>query len=179
MDPALSEIRPLRRKLGLTQERLALAANVSQSLVAKVESGSVDPSYSAARKLFGALASFEKRQEPRARDLMQTRLVTCTPGDRVRRAVAKMQRGALSQLPVLEQGQVVGMLTERAIVARMERIGDATLVREAMEEAPPVVPPETPRRVLAELLGHFSLVLVQGKGKVRGVVTKADLLRTV
>jgi len=180
MDAQLSEIRPLRRKLGLTQQQLARAANVSQSLVAKVESGLVDPSYSAARQLFAALRSFERKQEPSAKELMQMRLVTCRADEKLTLAIAKMQKGALSQLPVLEQGQVVGMLTERAIIKGMARIRHgATIVREIMEDAPPIVPPETPRKVLAEILGHFSLVLVKGKGKVKGIVTKADLLRTI
>jgi predicted transcriptional regulator len=38
-------IGPTRRKLGITQHQLARMAGVSQSLVAKIEAGSVDAAY--------------------------------------------------------------------------------------------------------------------------------------
>ncbi len=179
MDAELSGIKPLRKRLGLTQHQLAKAAGVSQSLIAKVEAGLVDPSYTTAKAMLGALNLLERKREPNAEQLLRTRLITCKPDERLATAIAKMEKGALSQLPVLEGDEAVGMLTERAIVKSMARIETGTLVKEVMEEAPPIVPPETPRKVLAELLTHFSLVLVKERGRVKGIVTKADLLRSV
>src|SRR5256885_10717153 len=54
MLPSLGEIPKKRKELGLTQSRLALSAGVSQSIIAKIEAGSVDPSYFVVQKLFNA-----------------------------------------------------------------------------------------------------------------------------
>ncbi|MFQ5647816.1 MAG: helix-turn-helix transcriptional regulator, partial [Candidatus Aenigmatarchaeota archaeon] len=39
----ITEIRKIRKKLGLTQSQLAQEARVSQSLIAKIEAGKLDP----------------------------------------------------------------------------------------------------------------------------------------
>jgi predicted transcriptional regulator len=180
MDPELQEVKLLRKRLGLTQEQLAQAANVSQSLIAKVEAGLVDPSFTAGKRILEALRAMEQRQEPAAKALMQRHVVHCRPDGRLKGAIATMRRHAFSQLPVMESDNVVGILSESAIVRNMEGIDpDRTLVRDVMEEAPPILPPETPRKVVAELLKHYSLVLVKEKGKVQGLITKADLLKSV
>ena len=180
MDPELREIKPLRRRMGLTQHQLAQAAGVSQSLIAKVEAGLVDPSFTSGKKLLEALRSFERTQEPRAKELMEPRAITVKSDEKLKSAVKKMQAKAISQFPVVEGKDVVGLLTEKAIVQNMGSIDhDTTLVEDVMEEAPPTVTPEAPRKVLAELLSHYNLVLVKEKGKVKGIITKADLLKTV
>ncbi len=179
MDAELNEIKPLRKKLGLTQHQLANAANVSQSLIAKVEAGLVDPSFSSGKKILAALHSFEREQEPCAKDLMETRTINVKADDKVKNAIKKMQSKAISQLPVMQGLNVAGLLTEKSIVRNMDAIDNDTLVEEVMDDAPPTVPPEAPRRVLAELLSHYNLVLVKQKGKVKGIITKADLLKSV
>ncbi|MBI2079314.1 helix-turn-helix domain-containing protein, partial [Candidatus Micrarchaeota archaeon] len=42
----VSKLGSLRRKLGITQKELAKLAGVSQSLIAKIEMGKIDPAYS-------------------------------------------------------------------------------------------------------------------------------------
>ena len=180
MDPELQEVKLLRRRLGLTQEQLAGAAGVSQSLIAKVEAGLVDPSFTAGKRILDALRTLEQRAEPSAKALMQRHVIPCRPADKLSNVIATMRRHAISQLPVMEGDNVVGILSESAIVRNMERIDHATTrVCDVMEEAPPILPPETPRKVVAELLRHYGLVLVKEKGKVAGLITKADLLKTV
>ena len=46
----LSEIRILRKQHNLTQSQLARLAGVSQSLIAKLEAGLIDPGYANFRK---------------------------------------------------------------------------------------------------------------------------------
>ena len=59
----LEEIKEIRKKLGLTQSDLAKRAGVSQSLIAKVESGRLDPAYSNAQKLINALNDYGRKKE--------------------------------------------------------------------------------------------------------------------
>jgi len=70
MIPSLSEIRKRRKALGLTQSGLARRAGVSQSLIAKVESGRLDPAYGKARKIFETLDAEAGGKGRKASDIM-------------------------------------------------------------------------------------------------------------
>jgi DNA-binding XRE family transcriptional regulator len=50
MFPTLQDIAKRRRQLGLKQTELAKAAGVSQSLIAKLEAGTIDSSYTKVKK---------------------------------------------------------------------------------------------------------------------------------
>src|SRR6266478_2623122 len=77
MLPQLDEIPKKRKALGLTQSKLAQLAGVSQSIIAKIESGTVDPSYSIAKRLVEALEKESiQTSRPRVRDIMSSPLPT-------------------------------------------------------------------------------------------------------
>ena len=63
----LEEIKKIRKSLGLTQAELAKRADVSQSIIAKIESGSIDPTLSKAKKIFGIYKQL-KLFRPKATD---------------------------------------------------------------------------------------------------------------
>ena len=46
-----------------------------------------------------------------------------------------------------------------------------------MEDAPPIIVKTTPLTAVMELLRHSPLVIVAEKGKPKGVITKADILK--
>lgn len=180
MDPELSEVKPLRARLGLTQKQLAQLSGVSQSLIAKIEAGQLDPSYSSGKRILAALRTAKHKAEATAQHVMQRHTVSVGPEEKVHMAIAKMQKKAISQLPVLDTDNVLGLLTESSIIRQLGKINhERTLVRDVMEEAPPIVPPETPLSVVAELLTHYSLVLVKRQGKMKGIITKSDVLKAV
>jgi len=54
MLPELSEIKARRKQLGITQEELAELAEVSQSLIAKIENSSIIPTYDRVKRIFDA-----------------------------------------------------------------------------------------------------------------------------
>ena len=56
----LSEIKKIRKNLGLTQTDLSKRANVSQSLIAKIEAGKIDPTFTKTKKIFETLNDLEK-----------------------------------------------------------------------------------------------------------------------
>src|SRR5213595_3371848 len=102
MLPTLDEIPKRRKALGLTQSRLAELAGVSQSIIAKIESGSVDPSYSIVKRLVETL----ERQSvdtarPRVSEIMSRPVISVSRTQFVRDAVDLMKRRGYSQLPVL------------------------------------------------------------------------------
>jgi predicted transcriptional regulator len=178
----LSWIGEKRRKLGITQQQLARLAGVSQSLIAKIESGRIDPAYSKAKSITAALEREGFAKEKTARDIMHSGIQTVSADEPLHSAAAKMRKLSISQLPVVDGKQVVGSITEQTILAhfsadpkKMARLQ----VREVMGEAFPSALPSTPISAVAELLRHYSAVLVSQRGEPVGIITKADLLKTI
>ena len=66
MSYELKDIKDIRKKFNLTQSDLAKKADVSQSLIAKIEAGRLDPTYSNAQKIFEALDTLTKKEETKA-----------------------------------------------------------------------------------------------------------------
>ncbi|NYZ75369.1 CBS domain-containing protein [Candidatus Micrarchaeota archaeon] len=178
MLPDISEVKVLRRKTGLTQAQLASAAGVSQSLIAKIEGGRLQPGYAVASKIFAALEQAGKKEEKTASEVLNEKVVFLSPSDSLKEAAAKMKRNAISQLPVFDGGKPVGLVTETLLLDALAR-GSAESVGQVMAEAPPVVAQSTPLGALAGLLKHCPIVLVAEKGRVKGVVTKSDLLEAM
>src|SRR3989344_3585870 len=106
----LEEIREIRKKLGMTQTELANRAGVSQSLIAKIESGRIDPTYTKTQKIFAALSELEKKEEIKAGQIMTARIIGVAPADSIKEAIAKMKKSQISQLPVVEDHKLVGMV---------------------------------------------------------------------
>ena len=59
----------------------------------------------------------EEIQMTRVRDLMSTHIV-CTPLDNVYEAAVKMKEESIGLIPVVENEQVVGLVTDRDLVVR-------------------------------------------------------------
>ena len=174
----LSEIKHLRKKIGLTQGELAKYAGVSQSLIAKVESNSIDPTFTNAQKIFASLQQLSEKEEQKAISVMNKNLIYLEPTDSLRVAIQKMKKYSISQLPVLEQKKAVGLISESAILdALMSNKSADTALLEVMSEAPPTIVTNASIHVVSHLLKFYPMVLVAEKGKLLGLITKADLLQ--
>ena len=169
--PDLTEIKKGRNRAGLSQTRLASMVGISQSHLAKIESGKVDSSYSLVSRLFDALERMEKDE---CWQYMSKEIMTTRKGDKVDEIALEMKNRGYSQVPVFEEGKPIGLLTERRILD-MKKPYDDLLVEEAMEEAV-IVPKETNYAVIIPLLKQFQAVLVQDKGKMVGIITSTDLI---
>ena len=60
--PELRVIEKRRRALNLNQKQLAIQAGVSQSLIAKIETGRINPSYSKTKAIFDTLTLLERKK---------------------------------------------------------------------------------------------------------------------
>jgi len=184
MLPDLSDIAKRRRKLGLKQTELARAAGVSQSLIAKIESAKIDPSYKKACAIFEALDEAESGERISAKDIYTKNIVSVDASSKVVDATRLMKKHNISQLPVLDRGNVVGSITEETLLARLsDGITLDTLhktkVSEIMDEAFPRVVESTPIAIINALLQHNKAVMITKKEKIVGMITKADLLKVV
>lgn len=184
MLPALETIAARRRKLGLTQTELAELAGVSQSYIAKLESKKIEPSYSRVKAIFEALRRLEQRVETRVSEIMTSEVVSVQMGDPIQKGVSLMRVHGYSQLPVLDGERSVGSISEKTVIDRIVTREDGSSVKERpvseiMDEAFPQVGEDAPVSLLTSLLRIYPAVLVSRKGEIAGIVTKADLLKTL
>jgi predicted transcriptional regulator len=183
MLPSLDEIPRRRRELGLTQSKLAILAGVSQSIIAKIESNSVDPSYSVVAKILGALDRIQVAPTLKVNQLMSRPVVSVSKMSLVRDAVDLMRRKGYSQLPVFDGGRCVGSISEKTILDRAARGEslDGVLgrrVREIMDAPFPIVNEDTPLdMVLGLLQGNYGVLVSHGQD-ITGILTKSDILKT-
>lgn len=182
--PTRSELRQRRLELGLTQREVAERAGISQPLVARIETGGVDPRVSTLTKIVDVLNSAGREPGWTARDVMTNDVVSVRPKDSLKKAASVMNEGGFSVLPVMEYGRVVGSITERKLVEEMSRGEDirdlakrhvATIV----QPAPPQVSPDADVDALSRLLDDHPILMVMESGRSLGVVTKADILQTL
>lgn len=183
MLPSLDEIPKRRKALGLTQSRLAELAGVSQSIIAKIESGTVDPSYSIVRRLVDTL---EKQSldttRPRVSEIMSRPILSVSRMQLVREAVDLMKKRGYSQLPVIEGTRSVGSISEKTILDRAAR-GEPiesllnNRVRDIMDSPLPAVSEDTPlEMVLGLLQGNYGVLVTKGENAI-GILTKLDILK--
>ncbi len=175
----IQEIKYLRKKIGLTQGELAKYAGVSQSLIAKIEKNNLDPTFTKAQKIFAALQSLSEKEEKKAAALMNKNLIYLEPDDSLKNAIQKMKKHSISQLPVLENKKAVGLISESAILdAIINNKSSDTSIKEIMNEAPPTIDTNASVKVVSHLLKFYPLILVAEKGKLLGLITKADMLES-
>ncbi len=176
---SISEIKQLRKKLGLNQTELAQKAGVSQSLIAKIESGNLDPTYTKAQRIFEALNSASKKTEQKVEKIMQKKIISVNPDETVLKAVELMKKHAISQVPVISKGRAVGLVSEATIIKNIGRDLSKTKISEIMEDAPALVSKNTSVRAASNLLAHFPVILIADHGEIIGIITKADLLKNI
>jgi predicted transcriptional regulator len=171
----LSEIKKIRKSLGLTQTDLAKRANVSQSIIAKIESGKIDPTFTKTKKIFETLNDLENKEEIKAEELMNKKIVSLVPNDNIKESISKMKKFGISQMPVLEDNKVIGLVSESTLLDALMNKKDKK-INDIMEESPPIISKTASIKIISNLLRHYQVVLVSDSGKLVGLVTKADLL---
>ncbi len=183
MLPSIQEIKKKRVTLGISQKKLANAVGTSQSLIAKIESGRVNPSYDAIKKIFEYFDTIELPRPGLARDIEKRDLVWIKRSDKVKEAAEKMRIHGFSQLPIRDEREeiCVGSISERQIIHELMKVQDPKSfyekpVYEIMAEQFPVVDESISVTAVASLLQHSQAVLTARKGKVIGIITPSDLL---
>ncbi|MHA1506446.1 MAG: CBS domain-containing protein [Candidatus Asgardarchaeia archaeon] len=187
--PNGTDIRRLRKLMKLSQAKLAKLAGLSQSLIARIETGSVDPRLSTMKKILNALLQYRQESSKgivkevldfkKSSDLPQ--LVFIFDNDTVNRAVFLMKKYDISQLPVLnEAGNNVGCVTESTVIRNLFQLGEKVLnlrVGEIMEHPLPEVQIEDKiDKVYSYFIGGAPAVLVLDGSKTVGILTKIDVI---
>ena len=178
MLPEISDVKRRRLSLGLKQNELSRAAGVSQSLIAKIESGKLNPSYDIAKKIFAALDHHERKEEKTAKDVMTKHLIFAKKNETVKNVARIMKKHGISQLPVASNEKIIGSITEKAI---MEKIGEMDFeklkIESIMEESFPTVSDDAPVSLIKSLLGYSQAVVVMKRSRPVGIIAKSDILK--
>ncbi len=174
----LKRIKILRKKNNLTQKQLANLAGVSQSLIAKIESNRIDPTYTKAQQILSTLEQIDKRDEVKAKEIMQTKIIFADENDFVKDIILTMKKKAISQIPVKHKDNVSGLITEKTIIDNLLKKENLSQlkVKEIMEDAPPIISTNTNLKTLLILLRECSVALVSDKGEIKGIISKTDLM---
>jgi predicted transcriptional regulator len=175
----LQNIRKLRKKYGLNQKELATHAGVSQSLIAKIESGKIDPSYTKAMQIIETLDSLRVKKEPKAKELMNKKIMFAKINESIKDIITTMKGKGISQMPVMYKNNVCGLITEGAILNKAIEFPEkfSTLkADEVMEDAPPIISEKTGLKIILEIIKDTQILLVADKGEVKGIISKSDLL---
>lgn len=178
--PSPDELKQKRIDLGLTQSDLAKRAGVSQPLIARIESGDVDPRLSTLKKIIEVFNDIEK-EDICLKDIMNRDLISVSPEESIDRAVHIMKEYNISQIPVIHDGISVGSISEEMIVRSMAHKKSSVVSNmktgDIMGDSFPTLSPGTDVKTASYMLEKHPAVLVLEKGHVAGVVTKYDILK--
>ena len=172
-------LRQWRKNLDLTQSVLADLSGLTQSVIAKVETGVVDPRASTLRKMVGALKRQESPEENHTvGDIMVKEITTLVQTDTVQASIDKMVLGGISHLPVLNtNGSVVGIVSESSLLSQVG--ARQTQVDEVMKVDFTLVDIDESIGEARRLLLDCEILLVCSKGELVGLVSRIDMIRAL
>uniref|UniRef100_A0A7C3J2G1 CBS domain-containing protein n=1 Tax=Candidatus Methanomethylicus mesodigestus TaxID=1867258 RepID=A0A7C3J2G1_9CREN len=178
--PSPHELKALRKKAKITQKELAIKAGLSQALIARIESGKVDPRASTLNKILKALNESELNKDT-IKNIMHQPVISINATEKVSKAIELLWKNGISQLPVMSGNRVIGCIKEDTILKRLRDEDVNKLLNSSIngliEESFPIVSIDTNIEEVSRLLSlGNSAVLVSEHGTMVGIVTKIDLI---
>jgi len=171
-----SALKRLRLEAGLTQRQLAELVDISQAHIAKIEKEKVDPRLSTVNRILRVLT---EREGKKCGAIMSHHVTSIKPLDKVSKASQLMMKHAISQLPVLEGGKIVGTITEESIVRNLSTTLADERIERIMQAPLPSVPEDTSVSMIQPLLQDNPAVLVVRRGEIVGIIARSDLLKVI
>lgn len=179
--PDIYNIRKIRKRLKITQTDLAKEAGVSQSLVARIESGLIDPRYSKVVSIFNALKKLNKKEAITVEKFMHKGVFKVLKDEKISKVIEIMKRHNISQVPIFDDNSMVGTISEKILLKHLSKQGihqlSARKSEEIMEEPFPTVPKDTPVESIIALFDSYPAIAISNKQSITGVLTKSDLLK--
>ncbi|EJQ41992.1 CBS domain-containing protein [Bacillus mycoides] len=113
------------------------------------------------------------------RELMSTHIVHCTPLDNVYEAAVKMKEESVGLIPVIENQQVVGLVTDRDLVVRgiAEKHPGSNQITNVMTTNIVSVSPDDSIEKATELMAQYQIrrLPVVESGQLVGMLALGDL----
>jgi acetoin utilization protein AcuB len=124
-------------------------------------------------------------------DIMQPHVTVISPKTPLREATRLLQRRNVRHLPVVDAGELVGIVSDRdlkgamlsaatalegaALAARIEELTAAQIMTQPVTTTGPMFPVEEAARLM--VVGRISALPVTDHGHLVGIVTETDVLR--
>lgn len=183
-DELIKQIKAFMRETGFSEQRLADETGLSQPVISRILMGERELRYEEAKKIVDCLTSKLSSIPPnmRASDV-------ATKGENLMKVhveenlsdVAKMMfEKGYSQAPVYENEMIKGIITEKSFIELLltpEKDLRKLKVKDAPIEDAPRYSPETPLQNIAKALLDYYSILIEEDGRVKGIITRADLLK--
>jgi len=120
--------------------------------------------------------------ETRVADILKAKarrpLIAASPSDRMREIIERMKLHDISQMPVLSEGQLIGMISESTLLAQMAVPGASPeeSIAPIVTRQVTTVTTDTRAEALMNLFGAGQAAVVVDNDQVVGIVTKIDLI---
>lgn len=114
--------------------------------------------------------------------LMTKNPITISPKDDVNNAIKIFLEKKIHRLPVVEKGNLVGIITPMDILSIIEKKEISTPIENFITEICVPVHYNTPINVIAEIMnitGIYSLPVLNSSARVVGIITDNDLFKSV
>jgi glucose-6-phosphate 1-epimerase len=105
-------------------------------------------------------------------------IVAAAPTDRVREIIERLKIHDISQMPVLSDGKLIGMITESTLLTHLAAPGHNVedAIAPMINRQVTTVSPSLPAGSLLNLFGARQAVVVVDGDRVSGILTKLDLI---
>lgn len=176
-----SEFRRRRNYLNLSQLKLSKIANLSQSIINKLENGKIDPVYSTILKIEKALDEQEKISNVKAESIMVSQIISVKSNCKIFNVLELMRENDFSQLLVYKEETPIGTIYEKTILDVIAKKIDIyeTPIKDYIEPSPIIVPPQYSASDLSYIFQNkkIKFVLVGNNSEILGIITKSDLFK--
>jgi len=173
----LKTLKQLRLQAHLTQWQLAKRSTTTQSTIAKIEAGKLEPSLKLAKRILNVL-NVVPEGKIKAKNVMASEVLSFLPSLPIKEAIDVMFDKGFSQVPVIKDNRIIGSITESSIISKiLGKDPSSLMVSDVMDEIFPMVPSNAIIEEIFFLLKYNSAILVISKGNLSGIITKADIMQ--
>jgi cystathionine beta-synthase len=115
-------------------------------------------------------------------DVMQNKpnvVITASPKETKRAVIAKLKQFNISQVPVVDNGKYLGIVSEVSLLNHMlnePEHNEHETIADIVNHAAATVTPDTSLESLTEAFAQGQIAIVLENGAVTGIVTKIDLI---
>lgn len=175
LNQLIKSLKQKRRQLNISQKELAKKAGVSQSLIAKLESNKVIPSYDAIQRIENTLEILLYKKEQKAEDIMHSPIIFININDSVEKTIKIMKKHDYSQLPVKKDNEFIGSISERELIGSNKEDKIHSIIEPLFD----IISWNTPISSIKAMFKdrNKKAILVRDQnGKINGIITPQDLM---